>query len=322
MDNATLQNTFSYNGGSGANTLNLKNANVSGALTIDGGSGDDSIDLDGTTLQNTFAYNGGNGNDRLELDNATLQNTFSYNGGSGNDELFLDGAALSGALTFEGGSGNDTVTLDGATLAAGTVFVVGEDQDTLTLNTDAVASIVRTSAVNSDNAFSIRDDATTANTAGFTPGSDTFDYNGSLRHDSNTSVVEAAGATLQAAVIADADATVYVIQDADGDADFETALNLFADGVSNSRANTMETEAIDTGLLSYSGLDTAFDSSDIVLIAIDAESNEDGSAANNGGSAIYRFNNFNTSTADTILSSELELIGVFQDAALGVADFM
>lgn len=294
----------------------------SNALTYTGGGGNDTLDLDGTTLQNTFAYNGGNGNDRLELDNATLQNTFSYNGGSGNDELVLDGAALSGALTFEGGSGNDTVTLDGATLAAGTVFAVGEDQDTLTLNTDAVASIVRTSAVNSDNAVSIRDDATTANTAGFTPGSDTFDYNGSLRHDSNTSVVAAAGATLQAAVIADADATVYVIQDADGDADFETALNLFADGVSNSRANTMETEAIDTGLLSYSGLDAAFDSSDIVLIAIDSETNENGSVANNGGSAIYRFNNSNTSTADTILSSELELIGVFQDAALGVADFI
>ena len=84
----------------------------------------------------------------------------------------------------------------------------------------------------------------------------------------------------------------------------------------------METEAIDTGLLSYSGLDTAFASSDTVLIAIDAKTNEDGSVANNGGSAIYSFNNFNTSTADTILSSELELIGVFQDAALGVADFM
>ena len=31
---------------------------------------------------------------------------------------------------------------------------------------------------------------------------------------------------------ADADATVYVIQDADGDADLETALDNFADGVS------------------------------------------------------------------------------------------
>ena len=113
-----------------------------------------------------------------------------------------------------------------------------------------------------------------------------------------------------------------MIQDADGDADFETALHSFADGISNSRANTLETEAIDTGLLSYSGLDTAFASSDIVLLAIDSETNEDGTIANDGGTAIYRFRNSDTSTADTVLTSEIELLGVFQDAALGVADFI
>ena len=127
---------------------------------------------------------------------------------------------------------------------------------------------------------------------------------------------------MQAAVAADADATVYVIQDADGDSDFETALNLFADGVSSSRANTLETEAIDTGLLSYSGLDTAFTSSDIVLLAIDSETNEDGTTANDGGTAVYRFRNSDATTVDTVLTSELELIGVFQDAAISTADFI
>ena len=55
------------------------------------------------------------------------------------------------------------------------------------------------------------------------------------------------------------------------------------------RANTLKTEAVDTGLLSYTGLDAAFDSSDIVLIAIDSETNEDATTANNGGTAVYRF---------------------------------
>ena len=72
---------------------------------------------------------------------------------------------------------------------------------------------------------------------------------------------------------------------------------------------------MDTGLLSYTGLDAAFDSSDIVLIAIDSETNEDATVANNGGTAVYRSQNSNTSTVDTVLSSELELIGVFQDGA-------
>ena len=40
------------------------------------------------------------------------------------------------------------------------------------------------------------------------------------------------------------------------------------------------------------------------------------------GTAVYRFRNSDSSTVDTVLSSELELIGVFQDAALGTVDFV
>ena len=119
------------------------------------------------------------------------------------------------------------------------------------------------------------------------------------------------------------DATVYIISDPDGDADFEAALNSFADGVSDSGALALKTEALDTGLLSYSGLDANFVSSDFVLIVIDSETNEEGTTANNGGTAVFRFNNSDTtSTIDTISSSELARIGVFQDAALAAADFI
>ena len=61
----------------------------------------------------------------------------------------------------------------------------------------------------------------------------------------------------------------------------ETAINNFADNVGRGRANTLETEAVDTGLLSYTGLDAAFDSSDIVLLAIDSETNEEATTADN-----------------------------------------
>jgi hypothetical protein len=234
-----------------------------------------------------------------------------------------------GALTYNGGAGDDTLNLDGATLAVGSVLDVGDSQDTLILNADSVVTTIRTSATNSNNAFRIQDDASTANTSGFTSGSDKFDYNGSLAHDSVTSVVVAAGATLQAAVTADSDATVYLIQDANGDNDLEVALSSFAANVSVSigRANALETTAAGpsgtpNALLSYSGLDLAFDSTDFILLAIDSETNEDGTTPDNGGTALYRFNNNNTSTVDTVLSSELELIGVFQDTALIAADFM
>ena len=113
-----------------------------------------------------------------------------------------------------------------------------------------------------------------------------------------------------------------MIQDANGDADLERAINNFANSVTTGKADTLETEAVDTGLLSYTGLDSAFDSSDIVLIAIDSETNEDAALANNGGTAVYQFQNSDTSAVDTISSSELELIGVFQDAALGTVDFV
>ena len=78
----------------------------------------------------------------------------------------------------------------------------------------------------------------------------------------------------------------------------------------------MKTKALDTGLLSYSGLDANFDSTDFVLIAIDSETNEDGTIANNGGTAVFRFNNSDTSVIDTISSSELALIGVFHEILL------
>ena len=190
------------------------------------------------------------------------------------------------------------------------------------MNSDAVANVVRTAATNSNNAFAVRDDATTTDVASFVSGSDTFDYNGTLGHAGVSSIVISSGASLQAAVAADNDATVYIISDPDGDADFEAALNSFADGVSDSRALALKTEALDTGLLSYLGLDANFDSSDFVLIVIDSETNEEGTTANNGGTAVFRFNNSDTSVVDTISSSELALVGVFQDAALGTVDFV
>ena len=292
------------------------------ALAYTGGGGVDILDLENATLSNTFSYAGGNGNDELVLNSATLSNTFSYNGGDGNDDLELVGAALSGALTYNGGAGDDFLDLDGATLAVGSVLEVGDSQDILILNADSIATTIRSSATSSNNAFSSRDDASTTNTSGFTPGSDKFDYNGSLSNDGVTTVVSATGATLQAAVAADADATVYIIVDANGDVNLESALNIFADGVSSSSANTLETRAQDAGVLSYVGLDGDFGTSESVLLAINSETNEDGTTADDGGTAVYRFTNTNTSTADTVLESELELIGVFQDAALIAADFI
>ena len=293
-------------------TVTLKTS-ASGAKTITGATFADATNI---TITATSA--------NLTITDLTAVNMTALDASSSNRKVNITTGAdiFAGAFTFNSGSRNDTLDLDGATLVAGSVFELGGRQDTLTLNSDAVATVVRTSVTDSDNAFSVRDDATTANTPSFTSGSDTFDYNGSLSHDSVTSVVVASAATLQAAVASDADATVYVIQDANGDEDLESAINNFADSVTRDEADTLETEAVDTGLLSYTGLDTAFDFSDIVLIAIDSETNEDASLANNGGTVVYRFQNTDTSTVDTVLSSELELIGVFQDAGLGIADFI
>ena len=294
-------------------TVTLKTS-ASGAKTISGATFTDATNVTITATSSNLVINDFTATNITALDASSSSKIVTITTGA---DVF------SSAFTFSGSSTNDRLDFDGATLVAGTVFELGGGgQDTLTLNADAVATTVRTSSSTSNRALSIRDDATTANTASFTSGSDRFDYNGSLSHDSVTSVVAASGATLQAAVAADADATVYVIQDADGDANLETAINDFADNVGRGRANTLESEAVDTGLLSYTGLDSAFGSSDIVLIAIDSETNEDATTGNNGGTAVYRFQNSNSSTVDTVLSSELELVGVFQDAALAISDFI
>ena len=46
------------------------------------------------------------------------------------------------------------------------------------------------------------------------------------------------------------DATVYIISDPDGDADFMATLYSLAEGVSVSGALALKTEALDTGLIS------------------------------------------------------------------------
>ena len=179
-------------------TVTLKTS-ASGAKTISGATFADATNV-------TITATGAN----LVINDFTATNITALDASSSNKIVTITTGAdvFSSAFTFSGSSTNDRLDFDGATLTAGTVFELGQGQDTLTLNSDAVATVVRTSATGSGNALSIRDDATSANTASFTSGSDTFDYNGSLSHDSVTSVVAASGATLQAAVAADADATV------------------------------------------------------------------------------------------------------------------
>ncbi len=225
------------------------------------------------------------------------------------------------AFLFTGGAKADTINLEGATTQNGTILSVGNGNDVVTLDSaDAGQTDIRSSATTAANAVIVTDDAGTANTAGFVTTQDDFDYNGALLNGANSTVIAASGATLTAAIAADDDATVMVIQLAAGNAALEAAANTYIGAVTASNANAVEAAAI-TALGATANLDATFLAGESVLFAIDSETNDDGGVANNGSTTVFRFTN-TTATGNTIDAGELELVGVFEDAALVAADFI
>lgn len=278
--------------------------------------------LTGGTFANALAVNINATTAGLTIADLTTvnANTIDASGSSQAVSITTGADTFTSAFLFKGGAGNDVFDTTGATTVAGTIFEVGTGFDSITLDA-AVAHDIRTSATTSANAFAVQDDGTTANGAGFVSGTDDIDYNGALNNDGVTTVVDVGGATLQAAVTADANATAFVIADADGDATLEAAITAFAAAQTAANANAVVDAAVGTGLLNFTGLDTSFSSTESVLIAINVETNDSAAVADDGGSAVFLFNN-STATGDTVVASELQLIGVTVDTALADGDFI
>ncbi|HAB38305.1 MAG TPA: hypothetical protein DCE52_09990 [Rhodobacteraceae bacterium] len=144
---------------------------------------------------------------------------------------------------------------------------------------------------------------------GFTTAIDDVDYNGALLNGANSTVVKADDTTLAAAIVEDADATVfYVTTNLAGTA--STSLTALANATSASDIPTLqaafETAFVDAiGSTAITGLDGAIGDGESVLLAYD----------NGTDSVLMRFTNSDTSAANTITAAELEIVAVFDATA-------
>jgi len=291
--------------GSTALTVSSTN-NITGVVDFSASTANNTVTVTDTTAQ-TITF--GSGNDTLTASGLLATGvTQTINGGAGTDTLTAGIIVTTGNLVLNGGAGVDTintVAMVGAGGAVSTAVVdggAGIDFITLDPNTNAgqvLQDVVSTVAATADMDVVV----------GFTTAVDDVDYNGTLLNGANTTVVKADDTTLAAAIVEDADATVfYVTTNLTGGA--ATALTNLANATTASSNAALQTAFEDAfvtsiGGTAIAGLDTAVGAGETVLLAYD----------NGTDSVLMKFTNSDTGTANTITAAELELVAVFDATA-------
>ena len=322
-------------------TETLARSVIGGADTINGGNGDDNI----TGLVGADVLDGGAGNDTVnyQLSLAAVNVNLTTNvvsGGDAQGDVISNFESIIGTVyadtlvgssvsnTIDGGAGNDTIsTLDGAdaiTAGLGADTVNGGngiDIITLTETTSSVDRVVSDATVvaNADRIV------------GFVSGTDKFQYTGVLQNAlgtnsdgvSGTDVVT--GVATMTLAMANAASTAGVVFDISGlNISGTTSDALFA-AVTAADISTaftaFKTAAIATGALSgtITNLDAVLNTTDSVLVVLHDST---GGTATTAGSIVLRITNTSTAVADTLIASEVELVGVFANTQLAAIDFI
>jgi len=268
------------------------------AITVLGGSGDDSLTT-GAADNVAQTIKGGAGDDTITA-GAIIGETTGIN------------------YTFNGEAGSDTITTAAAvgdTSADGldAIFSIngGDGLDFITLGSDADIShdVVSTATGVADA------DEITGFESGTSGNDDDFDYNGTVKNDSATTITAVSNATLAGGLAADADATVYIVSTALTGAAATTMAALVAEstvaGITADYA-TFES-ALSTALGTVTGLDNVLSADETVLLNVDDGTN----------SVILKVTNTDTTTANTLTAAELDLVAVMVAADdLVTADFI
>lgn len=320
---ASSPNNITFKGTTGI-TLS-STVNVGGAIDLTGNSANNTVTVTPTTSQ---TINFGSGNDTLTATGIVAATAAQViNGGAGSDTLSAGAIAAAATasqqqVTLNGEAGDDV--LSGAAtvgaVAATLAYNGGAGLDLINLathasNVDTIVSDV-TAAANADLIG-----VTSAFAAGnaFTTATDKFQYTGALSNGTKTSGVSAAILASTTSLNADTasllssnlNSTVLIV----GFNYAGTELATLATSASTSALSTNYAafeSALCSALGTVAGLDAALTTSDKVLMAFD-----DGTH-----SVLVRVTNTDQSTANTLIASELELVGVFRaTAALAVADF-
>jgi len=243
---------------------------------------------------------------------------FDASGSTGPVEINIGGIVNgtgASAVRITGGSGDDTLTTSGAGTNAD-VVQGGGGIDTITITADVVSAEIITvisEATSSTSADLI---------AGFSTAEDEFDYNGGLTNGSGSGAVstgEYISAATIAAALATADAsndTVFVATTDATNAQMATSSDAFVAGASATTAQAVEDDVLATGGYfngAIANLDTILSATDVVLFVVPSDTEN----------VIFRITNTDTTTANTLLDSEIEFIAAVTLATpLAAADFM
>ena len=322
---STYENVTLNSQGSAANVLTEINTNAFNNLTVTGataltitGTGTLTGVLDAsahtgaftaTTSTTAITVNGGTGVDTLTSGLLATGVTQTLNGGDGNDVLTAGAIATTGNLVLNGGAGMDVINT-AAIVAANAVT------STAVVNGGAGFDFINIGDTPAAGGTVLQDIVSTVTSSadldvvdGFATTVDDLDYNGALLNGANTTVVNATGASLAAAVAVDNAATVFFVTDnLTGGA--ATTLTALAEATIASDVATLATSfesafVAAIGSTAIAGLDNAVGAGESVLLAFD----------NGAESVVMRFTNSDTTVANTITAAELEIVAVFDGTA-------
>ena len=259
------------------------------AITVTGGTAGDTITSGLLATGVTQTLNGGGGNDTLTAGQIVTTGNLVMNGGAGSDTMdiaTMDGNATTTAVStavLDGGAGVDFITLDA-------------------VNTVVLANIGSTATLTADGDKIVD----------FDTGEDDFLYTGTLLNDTTTTAVINLQTTLDAALAADTDATIFL--DSGNLVGASATLTTLANAAT-SDAFITAADAFIAQLVIEEGtitnLDTIIGAGESVLFGFE----------NGVDSVTVRFTNSDTTTANTMVAAELEVIAAFDAAVLVAADY-
>ena len=282
--------------------------NITGVVDFTNSTGDNTVTVTDTSAQ-TISF--GAGDDTLTT-GVVASSTQTINGGAGDDTITAGIITTAGVLVLNGEAGSDTITvaaMTGLTTASSATINGGAGFDFITAttlaNTNASTIIASTATAVAD-----ADEITN-----FTTAIDDFDYNGTVLNDTATTITAVSNATLAGGLATDADATVYIVStDLTGTAATTMTALVAATTVSGiATAYATFEAALVSQLGTITGLDSTLGSSESVLVNFDDGTN----------SVILRVTNTDTSTANTLIGSEIELVAIMVATVdLVVGDFI
>jgi hypothetical protein len=122
---------WQFNGGNGADTIDVRTSACNGAVTVNGDAGADSLVVDTNYFVSTLLISGGADADKLDLRNSLGLKAATLNGSTGNDRATVSNLTA-GLLALNLGAQNDTVDIRSSLLDEFFASLVDND-DSITL---------------------------------------------------------------------------------------------------------------------------------------------------------------------------------------------